>query len=143
MDHKIGGSRVAGEDVLKMRVRSRLWFFDGRTRNVNYLGDGDQVLFYVGGRGGGRFAGRCVIEKAPRGLTQMERRLTEGLCEGHNDLMVELGDVEVWRKAKPISDLLPTLSFIKNKKAWRAYFQGSIIATPSDDYDRVVSRSSP
>ena len=137
-DHHVGKSKIYAEDVLRVRTKCRLWFFRRGTPNLRHLREGDEVIFYVGGKRGGWFGGRCTIKRGPTMLGPKEKRLSQWTTGKPYDMLVELAPAELWVRLKPSKDLLHSLSFIKNKRNWKAHFQVGIVSIPPEDHKKIV-----
>jgi len=137
VDHTIGRSRVMAEDVLRSRVKKKFWLLSDKSPHLKDIKEGDKVLFYVGGRKGKKFQGCATVDKAPRPLSEEQRRVMIDDYGGRHVYIVEFRDVEFWKDERRIEDYLGLLSFIKNPKNWGAYLQKGVIKIDKGDYELI------
>ncbi len=106
-------------------------------RNLSRVRGGDRALFYVGGRRGGKFAGRCVISSKPRSLLRSGRREeVRGM-----DYVIILDKVEIWNKPRFVKSLVDKIGFIDDKENWGMYLQGSLVPIPDEDFELIEKES--
>lgn len=138
VDHRDDDRTITAREVFEGRVRDGFWSLNKSTGNFHRLNEGDRVVFYVGGREGQKFVGKGALASRPYEMTPGQKNRLIGYPSLLFSHAVNLKDIEVWSEPKTVVDLKDGLSFIKNKKAWRAYFRRSIIAIGEEDYDLIV-----
>ncbi len=138
VDHLIGDKTVLAKNVLADRVKQKIWLLNSKNPRLRYLREGDEVIFYLGGKGGSRgFAGIGVLTSDPRPLKGSESAKF-GLSSSKFDQVVELRDLKLWRRVKPVGRIVPRLNFIKKKESWGAYLQGGIIHISKQDFELLI-----
>lgn len=137
VDHLVEGKTVSARDVLIDRVNRKMWVVNSKNPNVKRLRKADEVIFYLGCKGERGFAGIGVLNSKPRPITASDS-IEYGSPSSKFDRVVELKDVNLWKKTKPVANIVPRLSFIKNKRSWGAYLQGGIVRIPKADFELLI-----
>lgn len=140
-DHVDGRRFVKASEVLQNRIRYGFWTLGKRSANLKRLKPGDKVVFYQGGKEGGKFVGTCAVSSNPYHASQVERRLSMGFPSAALDYVLDLRSIEVWEKPKEVQDLKAKLDFIKNKGNPRGYFRGSVRSISEEDYNAILEWS--
>ncbi|MCP8305302.1 MAG: EVE domain-containing protein [archaeon] len=143
VDHKTDDKIIKAMDVLKDRVKEKFWSLNKGTGNFNRIKKDDKVIFYVGGRDGKKFAGRCTLGSEPYPLRPEQKKLITGYPSLLFDHVVSLKSIELWDEPLPVEDVKEELDFIKKKDLWRAYFRRSIITISKKDHDVIISYLKP
>lgn len=118
------GSR---EDFLK-RTGEKKWPIFKNTPHKQSMTKGDNVVFYLGGKGNMEFIGRALLGSP--------------LVKDDGDsLYVTLDDIKVWKKPLPIRKILDILEFIHKKRHWGIYMQGGVVRLPSKDFSTILSNA--
>jgi len=115
-------------EEFKRRVNEKKWPIYAQTTHREKLREGDNVIFYIGGRAAMDFVGKARVSSK---LTPI----------GDSNYFVSLSNIELWKKRIPVKNILQELKFILNKKKWGAYFQGGVIRLPDNDYNSIFVKS--
>ncbi len=138
VNHQIDGQMMFAKDVLADRMKRKIWLVNSKNPNVKRLNEGDEVIFYLGGKQGGRgFAGIGVLTSKPCALSG-SNYAKYGSPSSRFDKVVELRDLRLWKKVKPVAKIVPRLNFIKNKRSWGAYLQGGIVRISKQDFELLI-----
>lgn len=138
VDHLIGSRTVSAMDVLKDRLERKIWIVNSKNPNVKHLREGDEVIFYLGrSRRERGFIGIGVLASKPRSLMKLDG-VEYASPSSKFDQVVELRDVKLWEKVKPVVKIVPRLGFIKNKRNWGIYLQGGIVRIFKRDFELIV-----
>ncbi|MGQ9719119.1 MAG: EVE domain-containing protein [Nitrososphaerales archaeon] len=141
IDHKMNNRVIKAMHVLEDRVQGGFWSLNRRTGNFNRIKEGDRVIFYIGGREGKRFVGRCTLASEPHPMDSEQRKRVMGYPSALFTHAVNLENIKLWMEPLPVSDLAEELVFIKKKDLWKVYFRRSIIPIPEKDYNEIISRA--
>lgn len=125
IDHRTDDKTVKAIDVLKDRVKGKFWSLNKNTGNFNRIKKDDKVVFYVGGRDGQKFVGRCTLASEPYPLTPEQKKQIVGYPSSLFTHSVGLEDIKLWKEPLSVLDLKEELSFIKNKDIWKKYLGGA------------------
>lgn len=113
--------------IIKASKQPTKWAIGRRTVHRNRIAVGDKVLFYQAGEVKG-FVGMGEIASA----LQKHK-------EGFFDFLL-VKDIVLWKRPVLVKDILCSLSFIKNKERWGAYFQGGVRMIGTYDYDSIIGK---
>ncbi len=73
---------------------------------------------------------------------QLTNDQKEKYCHGktfyRSDYGVLLSEIQIWKTAHFVEDLVPNLKFIENKESWFAYFQGGVRQVSEDDFRTIT-----
>ncbi|MCP8309188.1 MAG: EVE domain-containing protein [archaeon] len=140
VDHRTDDKIMKAMDVLKGRVKEKFWSLNKNAGNFNRIKKDDKVIFYMGGRDGQKFMGRCTLASEPYPVTPEQRKQILGYPSSLFSHSVSLKNIKLWKEPLPVVDLKEELAFIKDKDLWRKYFRRSIIPLSEEDYNVIVSR---
>jgi predicted RNA-binding protein len=141
IDHRTDNKIIKAIDVLKNRVKEKFWSLNKNTGNFNRIKKDDEVIFYIGGRDGQKFMGRCTLDSEPYPITPEQKKQIEGYPSASFTHSVSLRDIKLWEEPLPVVDLKEELVFIKNKDLWQKYFRRSIIPLSEEDYKTILSKA--
>jgi len=136
--HKVEGELLTADDILNQRMADQFWGLGEKTPNRRSLQKGDNVVFYVG-LPRKVFAASAQLESDSFQLTKEQEEKY-----GHNkkfyypDYGVLLTNVQIWKTAHFVEDLVPNLNFIDNKENWFAYFQGGVRQVSEEDFRTIT-----
>lgn len=130
------GERIPGEQIYHALMHKKVWGLHPRTANRANLHEEDCLIFYLGGKnqiflGTAITASDAYIDKDAE---------SNKLFLNPGTYRIDLKDILVWERPKPIRPLLKKLSFIKNEIHWGPYLQGGIRKVSESDY-RVIAES--
>ena len=137
-EQRIGRTILGAMDILQNRIRNRFWAFGQRAKGIRLLGKGDRAIIYASGRTGKDFVGVCEITSAPYELSRKRREM----MIGNPSYAVDIDGVQLFSEPRSVKTLLHRLGFVRNKKNWGAYFQGSAIQIPEEDF-HIIARATP
>jgi hypothetical protein len=141
--HSVNGETWTADQVLQQRMQDKFWGLGERTPNRRSIQKGDQVVFYVG-LPRKVFAASATILKASFQLSEEEKeRLSHGTKFFRADYGVLLENVQMWEQPRPAEELVPKLSFVKNKEFWFASLQGGVRQISEQDYRTICEGSKP
>lgn len=133
-DHLDGdGTRISGEQIYHSLMSQRVWGLNPHTANRANLNEGDTLVFYLGGKH--FFLGTAV---AVSGAHLNKQDDESNLFLNPGTYRIDLDDVKIWTRPKPIRPLLKKLSFIKNVDHWGPYLQGGVRKISENDYKAII-----
>ena len=136
--HKVDGELLLAEDILNQRMADQFWGLGEKTPNRRSLKKGDLVVFYVG------LPRKVFAASAQLDSDSFELNKEQKENYGHSkkfyspDYGVMLTNVQIWKTAHFVEDLVPNLVFIENKENWFAYFQGGVRQVSEEDYRTIT-----
>jgi hypothetical protein len=135
--------RLPARKIYDQLMKIRAWGIGERTPYRKNLRKGSRVVFYQAGKGGQRFIGTATIASAlqPMSAQRGAKRRALGIEPANYDL--DLTDVEVWDKTKPIVDMVQRLQFISNKDHYGVHFQGGVKRISEADYYTIIEFKPP
>lgn len=131
-DHIDGGKRITGGEIYRSLMSRKVWGLHPRTANRANFKEGDFLTFYLGGQqvflGTATVASSAYLDKT----TESDRWfLNEGTYR------VDLKDIQIWERPKPIKPLVKKLTFIRNPLHWGPYLQGGVRKIPEVDFKTI------
>jgi len=131
------GQKTEGLEIFKSLMAKNVWGLHPNTASRAKLREGDILVFYLGGLSGRRqvFLGTASVT-SPAHLDKTGESDQWFLNAG--TYRVDLENVAVWDRAKPIRPLLKKLSFIKNVAHWGPYLQGGVRKIDKADYETII-----
>jgi len=135
--------RLSARKIYDQLMQIQVWGIGERTPYRKDLRKGSRVVFYQAGKGGQRFIGTATIASELRLMSAQraaERRAL-GIEPAKYDL--DLMDIEVWKEAKPIVDMVQRLQFISNKDHYGVHFQGGVKRISEADYYTIIEFKPP
>lgn len=141
IDHRTDDKIIKAIDVLKDRLKEKFWSLNKNAGNFNRIKKDDKVIFYIGGRDGQKFTGRCTLAGEPYPITLEQKKKIIGSPSSLFSHSVSLKNIKLWEEPLLVLDLKEELAFIKDKDLWRKYFRRSIIPLSDEDYNLIVSRA--
>ncbi len=133
-EQRIGRTVLGAMDILQNRIRNRFWAFGRRAKGLRSLRKGDRALLYASGRKIKDFVGICEINSVPYELPRKRREMVIG----NPGYAIDLNSVQLFPQPRSARAYLQGLSFVRNKQNWGAYFQGSAIRIPEEDYNLIA-----
>jgi hypothetical protein len=136
--HKVDGELLLADDILNQRMADQFWGLGEKTPNRRSLKKGDFVVFYVG------LPRKVFAASAQLDSDSFELNKEQKEKYGHSkkfyspDYGVMLTNVQIWKTAHFVEDLVPNLVFIENKENWFAYFQGGVRQVSEEDYRTIT-----
>jgi len=137
-DEKIGTKKLDALSIYRQRMKDKFWGIGEPAKNRRWLKTGDHVIFYLGGKNGGKFIGASILDSPYIELSKKEKeKLTHPpfFTATHG---VKLGEIEEWDEPLSIYPLISKLNFIANKTNWGSHLQGSIKEIRSNDYTTII-----
>ena len=131
-DHIDNGTRINGGEIYRSLMSRKVWGLHPRTANRANFKEGDRLVFYLGGQqvflGVATAASGAYLDKSEESDAWF---LNEGTYR------VDLTDINIWDRPKPIKPLVKKLSFRRNPLHWGPYLQGGIRKIPESDYEVI------
>ena len=118
-------------EILKMQESTQKWWIGNKTRHKHSLSEGDRILLYQGGEGGGKIVGCGELASSLKSN------------EGSRLDFVEIRNLKVWKNPVDIRTLLGGLTFVKSKKHWGAHLKGDIVSIREKDYAEIMRSMTP
>ena len=109
------------DEEFQRRIEMEKWPIFRKTTYRQQVHESDKVVFYKAGEGNKKFLGTATVS-------------SELKPEGKTDFFLNLKEIDVWKKPKPIHQMLDKLDFIKNKAHWGIYMQGGVTKLSEKDY---------
>ncbi len=142
-DHVAGRRQIVpAMQVLATRAKRGFWLVSPRNPYAKRIQERDQGIFYLSSREGRVLAGECTVTSRMRPITPEIRNIIEGypssLLTHYFGIMGTL-----WAQPIPAEQIVPFMSFVKNKARWAAYLQGSLHPITEEDFyltRRVLER---
>ncbi len=140
------GNKTAGLDIYTTLMSKNVWGLHPSTASRSKLVKGSTIVFYLGGKNQ-TFLGTAKALSEPYLDKSGE---SDSWYKDPGTFRVDLENVNIWDRPKPIKPLLKKLSFIKNIVSWGAYLQGGVrrideedflIIENSEDYSHDVTES--
>jgi hypothetical protein len=119
-------------------MADQFWGLGEKTPNRRSLKKGDFVVFYVG------LPRKVFAASAQLDSDSFQLNKEQKEKYGHNkkfyytDYGVLLTNVQIWKTAHFVENLVPNLIFIENKENWFAYFQGGVRQVSEEDYRTIT-----
>lgn len=130
---------TTADSIIKEFAAHQVWFLKERMPHIARMKTGDQVLFYVSGKGAMYFAWQSELAGSVCALDELETRLGLDLGLEEYELKVSLSKVQVWKSRVPIRPLIDELDFIKNKAYWSYNLRKAVVRIGEPDHVRVLS----
>jgi predicted RNA-binding protein len=127
------GTRISGEHIYHSLMSKKVWGLHPRTANRANVKSGDMLVFYLGGQH--VFLGTA---KAVSGAYLQKEDDAQQLFLNSGTYRVDIDEVSVWERPKPIKPLLKKLSFIKNEEHWGPYLQGGVRKISESDFKTIL-----
>ena len=108
------------------RIDGGKWPIYTLTRRRKDLKPGDKIVFYLAGLHNMKLLGTAKISSKLH-------------VDKVHDFTVDISDVAIWKKPKPMKELVSSLGFIKNKSNWGLSIQGGVVSLPPQDYETIIS----
>lgn len=145
-NHSEGGLKLTGREVWNDRKDARLWGIKKSTKNRNSISEGDQIVFYVGGKhemvfvGSARASCSCYSSDS---LTQADVRKHQMGGMAVADFYVSLDNIKEFPFEPSALSLFHDLEIFSGKQLshWGSVFQGGIHRLSEADYRRIVDRA--
>jgi hypothetical protein len=134
-------STPSAEKLALNRMKNGFWPLYKRTKNINRVQVGDNLIFYAGGKreNGMSFIGSACVEK----ILESRGRGTKLLIDSHYSeyttdplKFLKLSKCKVFKRYKHINNMKSHLAFIKdgNSEKWGCYLQGGCISLSDKDF---------
>jgi hypothetical protein len=133
-DHRAGRGQITpAMQVLTTRVRRGFWLVSPKNPYARRIQPSDRGLFYLSSREGRVLAGECTIISALSPITNEIKNLIEGYP---SSLLTHYLGIKctLWANPIPAHQVVPQMSFVKNKARWAAYLQGTLHPITEEDY---------
>lgn len=127
-----------GIEIYKQRMSDAFWGLGKNVSNRAQIRDGDNVVFYLAGKGGQRFLGTCILASSYYKLSRQEKEKLDHGPSFRPNYGVRLKEVHVWDLPESIYPLIKKLEFIEDPSKWGSYLQGSISRIPEVDYSTIL-----
>lgn len=138
-DHKAGPRNlVPAMQVLMNRVKHGFWLLSAKNPYRKKIAVGDTGLFYVSSKEGRVIAGECQVTAATQLITAQIKTIVEGYPSTLLTHYIGIKGV-IWASPLDAGEVIPNLSFVKNKDKWAAYLQGSLHPITKEDYEFVIN----
>jgi hypothetical protein len=125
--------------VFDAQLKRKVWGLKENGKNFKHMRKGDIVLLYIG-RPYCVFAGYAVISEEARPFNKEERtKLLDKKYRRKPKAGIKLSRVKRFNVQVPVPLLVPELTFIKNKKNWGMYFQGSANKIDQVNFEVILS----
>jgi hypothetical protein len=134
---QFGDEMIDAGTIVEMLFENSQWLFAPTTPRIRSLNTGDRVVVYAAGRNNRCFRGTFTIASKPAELECLPDEM--GQLARLYSLACQIKDGELWRVPKPIKELLPELSFIKDKKNYGLYLRRGLREISKRDYE-VITR---
>lgn len=134
---KYGKLRTARE-TYDFLMEKEVWGFGENTNHLNNIKKDDLVIFYQAGGEGQKFLGIATLASGA-----YKDASSKDLFLDPETYKIDLENVKVWDKPKPIAPILAQLFFIKNKDYWGTYFQGGCRKISKKDYSTITRAKPP
>ncbi len=127
------GEKVTdAREIVRLLFENKIWLFSPFTPKVNSLRACDRLLVYAAGKGNRCFLGESTLVEPPKALHTVPKQL-KNLATIYS-LGSGITDEILWPDVKPIMDLLPKLSFVKDKKNYGLYLRQGLRELSEEDY---------
>jgi hypothetical protein len=101
------------------------------------LADGDDVVFYLAGKGNRVFVGQAELAARPRSVREVPVGRDVGAENDEWNLVVGLRNIDVWPRGVPAEPLVPRLGFIAVKDQWPSRFSMGLISIGKADFETI------
>ena len=128
------GDRILGEKIYHSLMHKSVWGLHPRTANRANFHKGDFLIFYLGGKHQS-FLGTAVTTSV---AYLDKKKSSQSLFLNPGTYSVDLKNIDVWERPKPIRPLLKQLTFIKNIEHWGPYLQGGVRKISEFDYKVII-----
>jgi len=117
----------------------KTWYLTPSAPYRNRFAVGDRIVFYLGGPIGGRaFVGHGLCGDAIQSLNESDEEFLEELGLPFFGWRLPLSEVTPWGQSVPIKELIPELTFIKDKKNYGLHLRLGIVSISTDDYQHIL-----
>jgi len=132
-DQKKDGKEISADDIFNTRMDQKRWGLAEKAPNRRLVQSGDHIIFYKGGPEGKVFIASATAD------SQAEQYEGDPIAPGHKQYFrVQLKNIDIWDKPKPVSDFFNKVEFIQNTENWGSYFQGGAIRISEKDFNIIV-----
>ena len=132
-------SHYNAQVIFDAQLRRKAWGMKNNGKNFMNMKKGDIVLLYVG-RPYCAFAGYAVLGESPRLFTKSEQnKFLDKVYRRKPKAGVKFSSVKRFNVQVPVTLLVPELKFIRNKKNWGMYFQGSAVGLDALSFHKVLA----
>lgn len=132
------GKKVPGREVYDFLMEKKAWGLHPTTQHRTTIKEGDLIIFYLSGQGGG-FVGTATLSSVSY-VDKTGESDDWWFNKSEINYRVDITEIDRWEKIKPIQPILSGLSFVKKTKNWGVYLQGGIRKISVDDY-KVITES--
>lgn len=125
--------------IWEMLTEKKVWYLTPSAPYRNRFVEGDRIVFYLGGKEGGRvFVGQGTVAGVSEPLTRDDEAFLAALGLPFFGWRVPLSEAITWGKQVPIKNLVPELTFIKDKQNYGLHLRSGIVAMSEADYQRIL-----
>ncbi len=128
------GNRISASEIYTDLMSKSVWGLHPRTAARAKIVPGDKIVFYLGGENQ-HFVGTATATSS----AYRESDTSHNYFSSEDMFRLDLADILIFDRPKPIKPLLNNLSFIKNPYSWGPYLQGGIRKINSADFERIVT----
>lgn len=128
------GVKHAGENIFHNLMHKGIWGLHPTTASRANIKSGDRLVFYLGGKNQ-KFLGMAkAVSEA-----YFDKSSSENIFLDPTTYRIDVSDITIWDRPKPIRPLLRKLSFIKNVDTWGPYLQGGIRKISEADFNTIIT----
>lgn len=136
-------------DILKYRLKNKIWGLHSRTKCRNYIKDGARLIFYITGK---RNHSRCFMAEATAvgslgsfSSFDLERYTDkkEWIDDGGQVYKIELMGIKWFKNPVNIYDIKDKMELFSRKKTnkWGTFIQGGAFRISDKDYSLIKKKS--
>lgn len=134
---EIGESFFKAEDIMKYMLQHKFWAFSRNAPNLKYITERDRVVVYLAGAGSRCIAADFSISSKPYAI---DKKSDNPAWLSMFPMRVNIQNINEWDKRVPISELIPELNFIQDKKNYGLYFRQSTKSIGENDYNIILKK---
>jgi hypothetical protein len=135
-----------GLKIFEHRMGENFWGIKKETENgrkaanIEYLGEGDYVLFYLSGNEGHCFLGTRVLASGHKKLPEEGAKIIthEKFLDWNEGVDLKPDSVDTWTKPLPIERLRGKVDFVPVGENYGSYLQGSVKKIKQWEYDTII-----
>jgi len=141
MDVDLQDSTLSAIDIVKTLLDNGFWAFSSSAPVKEKLAVGDNILFYVGGKGRHYFIAKGLVKSKVNTANDEQKAVLNRLGVAFFSKTISIGDIEWFGTPIELIPLKERLSFIADKKNYGLSLRLPLREIQKDDYERILGNA--